>query len=69
VGAKLARDPRASRFVERHGSLVQHEVDALPPDTLRDMYRSEVDRIWDQAAYEAVVAQEDADRDALEGSR
>jgi hypothetical protein len=29
-------DPRAGAFVGRHGRLVQVELDALPPDVLRD---------------------------------
>ncbi len=36
---EVADDPRAARFVERHGELAQFEVDALPPDVLRNLYR------------------------------
>ena len=31
-------DSRAAGFVERHGRLVQVELDALPPDVLRDLF-------------------------------
>jgi hypothetical protein len=37
VGAKLRRGSRGPRFKARHGSLRQYEVDALPPDALRDL--------------------------------
>src|SRR5262249_6916376 len=33
-----ATDSRASSFIARHGRLVQVELDALPPDTLRSLY-------------------------------
>jgi hypothetical protein len=35
VMEKLENDPRAAAFEKRHGSLVQYELDALPPETLR----------------------------------
>lgn len=65
VAAKVARDPRARRFLERHGALVQYEVDALDPDVLRNLYRTAVEDFWDEAAFEAVTAQEDDERDQL----
>jgi hypothetical protein len=58
-------DSRASGFVRRHGRLVQVEVDALPPDVLRGLYQSALDRVWDTSAYAAVRAQEAADRQRL----
>jgi hypothetical protein len=53
VTDKLERDPRAEGFVRRHrsflddhfgGEIVQFEVDALPPDELRDLYQSAIDQ-------------------------
>jgi hypothetical protein len=61
VAAKLERDPRAARFYEEHGSLVQYEVDALPPDTLRNLYRDAVADFWDDEAYQEVLVLEEAD--------
>jgi hypothetical protein len=61
VEAKLERDPRAKRFQERHGSLVQYEVDALPPETLRNLYRTAVEQFWDADAHAATLAREHAD--------
>lgn len=60
-----ATDSRAAAFVARHGELVQVELDALPPDTLRDLYGDVIAQYWDQEQYEAVVAQETEERDSL----
>jgi hypothetical protein len=65
VAAKLDRDPRAAAFERRFGSLVQYEVDALPPDTLRNLYRDALGGLWDDDAYEAVMEREDAERTEL----
>jgi hypothetical protein len=56
-----ASDSRASGFVERHGRLVQVELDALDPNTLRGLFEAEVARFWDVSAYQAVLVQEQAD--------
>jgi hypothetical protein len=63
--AKLRRDPRAKAFERRHGSLVQYEVDALPPDTLRNLYRTAIDEYWDAAAYQDVLEREADERQQL----
>lgn len=60
-----ATDSRASAFVARHGRLVQVELDALPPDTLRDLFAAALAPWWDEAAFRAVVEAEAADRAAL----
>ena len=62
---KLEDDPRAKAFEERHGSLVQYEVDALAPDVLRGLYQAAIDRFWDEDAYESAFNREDAERDQL----
>jgi hypothetical protein len=67
VAAKLERDPRAKEFEREHGFLKQFELDALPPDVLRAMYQSAIDRYWDSGAYRAVMEQEQADLAELEG--
>lgn len=59
-------DSRAGRFIERHGTLVQVELDALPPDVLEQLYRDALEPFWDVSAYEAVVAREEDERRALE---
>lgn len=58
-------DSRRTGFVERFGSNVQVELDALPPDVLRDLYQTEIDRYWDTSAYEAALVREQAERAAL----
>jgi hypothetical protein len=65
VEQKLENDKRANRFMARHGYLTQYEVDALPPDQLRDLYRSAVEGSWDDDAYQIVLAQETEDRTRL----
>jgi hypothetical protein len=58
---KLEDDPRAARFQGRHGKLAQYEVDALPPPTLRNVYRNAVGQFWDDDAHAATLAREHAD--------
>jgi len=58
-------DPRAASFSRRHGKLVQVELDALPPDILRQLYQAAFFDWWDNAAYESVLAQEKVDRQLL----
>ena len=58
-------DTRARGFVERHGKLVQVELDALPPDVLRRLYGDAIELFWDESAYEAVLKQERQERASL----
>ena len=60
-----ATDSRASQFVARYGRLVQVELDALDPDTLRALYSSALDEYWDMSTYEAVMEQEAEERESL----
>jgi len=60
-----ASDSRAAAFAERHGGLVQVELDALPPDVLHDLYDEALEPWWDDDAYDEALAQEDADRSAI----
>ena len=62
-----ATDSRASQFVARHGELIQVELDALPPDTLRDLYQDAIDMYWDPDKHTVVMAQEKKERDSLDG--
>lgn len=56
-----ASDSRARRFAERHGRLVQVELDALPPDELRRLYAEALSGLWDVSAFEATLENERAD--------
>ena len=60
-----ASDTRAKKFLERHGELVQVELDALPPDVLHRLYEEAVDAFWDLSAFEEVVQQEREERALL----
>lgn len=61
-----ATDSRAAAFLARHGRLVQVEVDALPPTTLRELFTDALNRYWDMSAYEDAVAREREEREELE---
>lgn len=61
-------DSRAGQFFERHGVLVQVELDALPPDVLEQLYRDAIGAFWDESAWQSVVAQEAAERIELQGA-
>jgi hypothetical protein len=58
-------DSRAKGFVERHGRLVQVELDALPPEVLRELLSSAIAEFWDDAAHNRTLVQEAADRRTL----
>jgi hypothetical protein len=60
-----AKDPRAADFIARHGRLIQVELEALDPDDLRGLYEATLADYWDDDAYRAVLAAEDADRRRL----
>lgn len=60
-----ATDSRASQFIAKHGRLIQVELDALDPDTLRDLYWQAIEPYWDMEQWEKVVAQEKKERDSL----
>lgn len=60
-----ASDTRAAAFAERHGGLVQVELDALPPDALHRLYDEALAPWWDGDAYAEALAGEDADKSAI----
>ena len=60
-----ATDSRARAFTERHGRLVQVELDALAPTDLRALYRAQIGQWLDTSALEASVEQEQADLEVL----
>lgn len=60
-----ATDSRAAGFVARHGELVQVELDALRPETLRELFSAALDEFWDVSAYARVLARERSDREQL----
>lgn len=61
-------DSRAGAFMERHGALVQVELDALPPDVLEALYRDALGEWWDESTFDAVLEVETAERARLEGA-
>ncbi len=65
VAEKLARDPRAKTFFEKHGSLMQYELDAIDPAELERLYRQAISKWWDEAAYQQVLQQEARQRERL----
>jgi hypothetical protein len=61
-------DSRSAAFLARHGQLVQVELDALPPDTLRGLYRDAGEDFWDDDAYLAARRREGRERHRLGSS-
>lgn len=59
------RDTRSAGFVRRNGRLIQVELEALDPDTLRDLYEAAFSDFWDTSEYDSVVGREDAERSVL----
>lgn len=58
-------DTRAARFIERHGELMQVELDALDAldgDVLHGLYADAITEFWDVSEYEAVVEREAEER-------
>lgn len=62
-------DSRARGFIERHGKLVQVEVDALPPNALRDLFTEAIAEFWDNDVYQAALDSENEDRQQLQGGQ
>ncbi len=58
-------DSRAARFIERHGQLMQVELDALEPGDLRALYQEAIDQYWDTSAYQAALEREAEDQELL----
>jgi hypothetical protein len=67
VNEGKASDSRAGAFVDRHRELglVQVEVEAIPPDVLRELYTEALAAWWDESKYQAVMEQERVERDRL----
>jgi hypothetical protein len=61
VNPGKAGSARAPAFIERHGKLMQVEVDAIEPNELRRLYQMAIDRHWNPDAYKAVLRQEKKD--------
>lgn len=64
-----ATDSRAARFIATHGKLVQVELDALPPEVLRDLFHEAIDPHWDTSVYERVMRREAKERGTLRGAK
>lgn len=61
-----ASDSRSRAFIERHGKLIQVELDALDPRDLRQLFEDALVPFWDTSAYAEVLAREADQRAALE---
>lgn len=59
-----AKDSRAAKFIAKYGRGVV-ELEALPPETLRELYQTALTEFWDVSAYEASIDREAAERATL----
>jgi hypothetical protein len=59
------KDPRAAGFRRKYGRLMQVELDALPPDVLRQLYASAIAEYWDDDVYTYTMIQEGEERERL----
>lgn len=50
-------DSRAKKFAEKYGTNMQVEMDALPPEVLRNLYQQAIDEFWDKSAYQEALEQ------------
>ena len=64
--AGKSTDSRAAAFVERHGHLVQVELDALPPEVLRQLFATAMKEFWNESVYMDALDREDTDHRTLE---
>ncbi|MGO2746741.1 hypothetical protein [Microbacterium sp.] len=58
-------DTRSAAFAERHGRLVQVEIDALEPLVLDQLYRDAFDQFTDKSAFEDVLDREADERQQM----
>lgn len=58
-------DSRSEGFIEEHGKLVQVEIEAMEPGTLRTLYEQKLDRYWDKSTFDDVLARERDERGSL----
>ena len=54
-------DSRSAAFIQRHGALVQVELEALDPETLRELYADALKDFWDTSAFRSSLAAEKVD--------
>jgi len=60
-----ASDSRAGAFIAKHGELIQVELDAIPPDTLRELYEEKIVEYWDMDTWQDVMDREAEERESL----
>jgi hypothetical protein len=65
VAVGKAKDSRAREFQERHGRLVQVELEALDANDLRGLYQDAINRYWDPNAYNQALRREHDERAVL----
>lgn len=58
-------DSRAAGFEATYGEVIQVELDALPPETLKKIYADEVANWWDEDGFQESLKQEVIDREQI----
>jgi hypothetical protein len=59
------KDTRTPAFIRRFGHVRQVEMNAMPFDLIKRLYREAVGQWWDPDAYRAALAREEQERDQL----
>ena len=61
-----ANDTRMASFIEEHGEAIQVELEALPPDTLRQLFQDQLDHFFDLSIFEECMVRERTERGQIE---
>ena len=59
------KSPNAAKFIAKYGENIQVELDAVPPDVLREIYAEAIEPYWDEDAHAAALEREDVEREQL----
>lgn len=59
-------DARANSFIEQYGELMQVELDALPPEEMRKLYKAAIDEFFDYKVHDDSRKEEDREFIKLE---
>lgn len=65
ITPQTEKDTRTPAFIRRYGRVRQVEMNAMEFTLIERLYRDSIEEFWDMSAYEATLAQEAVDIEAL----